>query len=72
MEQKKKKQPNPFIQFSGLGLQLLITIYLFNLLGNYVDTRFEVEEQWGTKLITLLGVVLATILVIRQVQNLSK
>jgi membrane protein DedA with SNARE-associated domain len=67
-----KPKNNLFIQFAGLGLQMLITIYVGHYLGEKLDQKFMSEELWYSKGLTLLAVILSTILVIRQVQNISK
>lgn len=72
MTQEKKKQRNSFIQFSGVGLQLLITIYLFNFLGKWLFEKGYINGEMAVNLITLAGVFLGLYLVIRQVQNISK
>ena len=67
-----KPKSNVFIQFAGLGLQMLITIYAGHYFGGKLDHKMMSEELWYSKGFTLLAVVLSTILVIRQVQNISK
>lgn len=69
MENNKKQ--NLFIQFSGLGLQMLVTIYLSHYIGGYLDVKYANEGEWFSKGLTLLGVLLSTVLVIRQVQKIS-
>ena len=72
MTQEKKSQRNSYIQFAGVGLQLLITIYLFNYLGKWLFSNSYVQTEMAVRLITLLGVFLSVFLVIKQVQNISK
>jgi membrane protein DedA with SNARE-associated domain len=67
-----KPKSNVFIQFLGLGLQMFVTIYAGHYLGEKLDQKFMSEGLWYSKGLTLLAVILSTILVIRQVQNISK
>ncbi|WP_350102785.1 AtpZ/AtpI family protein [Fulvivirga sp.] len=64
---KESKRYNSIIKYSGLALQMGITIYLGSLLGEYLDDRFQNEASLYSKVITLLAVFLSIFSVIRQV-----
>ncbi|MTI38863.1 AtpZ/AtpI family protein [Fulvivirga lutimaris] len=64
---KESKPYNSIIKYSGLALQMGITIYLGSLLGGYLDERLENEASLYSKVITLLAVFLSIFSVIRQV-----
>jgi F0F1-type ATP synthase assembly protein I len=73
MEEKKKtkKQLPKFIQFSGMGLQIGLIIYLGSILGKWLDEKYANTGELYFKICTLASVFLAMYNVIRQVQNLS-
>ncbi|MEM9856196.1 MAG: AtpZ/AtpI family protein [Bacteroidota bacterium] len=66
-KEKRRKQFNPFIKYTGLALQMGLTIYLGSLLGNYLDTTYSNQTGLYTKISTLTAVFLSIITVIRQV-----
>lgn len=55
---------------SGIAIQMGATIYLGNLLGEWLDVKFEKTYLEDT--ITLLAVFLSMYLVIRKVMALNK
>jgi uncharacterized membrane protein YfcA len=67
---KDQKQPNKFLRFTSLGLQIGITIWLGNELGNWVDRRYGTE--YFEPIITLFSIFISLYLVISQVIKLSK
>ncbi|WP_221406410.1 AtpZ/AtpI family protein [Marivirga sericea] len=64
---KKPKQFNNYFKFSGLAIQMAVTIYLGNLFGKYIDKIAESGSDIYTKIITLLAVFLSIFVVIREV-----
>lgn len=68
--QKPKKRPNPYLRFTSTALQMGATIYLGNLLGKWLDKKYEVA-YWESS-ITLFAVFAAIYLVISQVLKMSK
>lgn len=55
---------------SGIAIQMGVTIYLGNLLGAWLDAKFEKTYLEDT--ITLLAVFLSMYVVIRKVMTLNK
>lgn len=64
---KKQKPFNSYLKYSGLAIQMAVTIYLGNLLGKYIDKIAESGSDVFTKIITLLAVFLSMFIIIRQV-----
>ena len=56
--------------FSGVAIQMGVTIYLGNLLGEWLDQKF-VTAYWE-EIITLLAVFMAMGLVIKKAVDMSK
>ena len=54
---KKKEKPahNDFIRYSGIGLQLMVTIGLFILIGIIIDRTFASSPLW-TLIFSFLGI----------------
>ena len=68
--QKRGKQLNPYIRFTSVAFTMGATIFLGNLLGKWLDTRFE-KEFWEPA-VTLLSIFIAIYQVISQVIKVSK
>ena len=58
------------LAFSGIGLQMLVTILLFNRLGVYLDGRSETELEAWTIGLTLAGVGVALYFMIKALLKL--
>lgn len=76
MEQQKHPKPiknkglRNAAKLSGIGLQMGLTIYLGNLLGAWLDTKYDVAYWENT--CTLLAVFLSLYSVIIQANRLNK
>ncbi|AUC16789.1 hypothetical protein BTO06_17285 [Tenacibaculum sp. SZ-18] len=70
-KKENKPQLSKYIRFSGIALQMGVTIYLGNLLGEWLDGKYPNPNQMYMKICTLVAVFLAMYSVIRQVSNLS-
>jgi len=69
--QKPKKPLNPFIRFTTIALQMGLTIYLGSKLGEWLDIKFDNQDQLYYKIVTLCAVFIAIFAVIKQVINLT-
>ena len=69
---KKKKQPNKWLIFLNIPFQMGVIIFLFSVLGKYLDNKFSNSVELFTKIFVLLGVCFALYNVIRQVNQLNK
>ena len=73
MSKKVKKKPlNKYFRFTSIALQMGLTIYLGNLLGEWLDVKFPNHVELYSKICTLAAVFLAMFSVIRQVSKISK
>ncbi|AZJ34595.1 MULTISPECIES: AtpZ/AtpI family protein [Tenacibaculum] len=68
----KKKPLNKYIRFTGIALQMGLTIYLGSLLGEWLDQKYPNDNQLYVKICTLVAVFGAMLSVIIQVTNLTK
>ncbi|MGB6151350.1 MAG: AtpZ/AtpI family protein [Pricia sp.] len=57
-------------QLSGIGLQMGLTIYLGNLLGSWLDQKFE-QDFWEIGM-TLFAIFVSLYSVIKQANDLNK
>lgn len=71
MPKDKKNAPlKNWARFSTIALQMGVTIYLGNLLGGWLDSKFETSFLEPT--VTLLAVFLSMYIVIKEVMQLNK
>ncbi len=66
---KQKGQLNTLVKFSGLGIQMGVTIYLGVLAGEWLDGQYPNEKGWFKIGCTLLAVALAMYSVIAEVNK---
>lgn len=68
---KRGKQLNPYIRFTTMAFQMGLTIYLGSKLGEWLDVKFENENQLYYKIVTLIAVFVAMYSVISQVIKIT-
>ena len=71
MKNKKKKQLNKFLQLTGVGLQMGITIYLGAWAGKKLDAHFGYEKKTFTIILTLVALVASIYSVISQLNRIN-
>ncbi len=71
MENKKKKQLNKFLQLTGVGLQMGLTIYLGAWAGKKLDAHFEYEKKTFTIILTLVALIASIYSVISQLNRIN-
>ncbi len=72
MSKDSKKNPlNKYIRFTGIALQMGLTIYLGSLLGEWLDQKHPNDSELYTKICTLAAVFGAIYSVIRQVIKIT-
>lgn len=72
MSQEPSRKLKDFAKYSGIAIQMGLTIYLASLLGDWLDQKYNNTEQLYTKIVTLIGVFVAMTSVILQVTKNSK
>jgi|TARA_B110000483_G_scaffold201306_1_gene242255 membrane protein DedA with SNARE-associated domain len=74
MKQNKpqKKLPNKAIQLIGITAQMGITIYLFVMLGEWLDAAYNNNEKGFIIVTTLVGVAVSLYLVLKQTNKLNQ
>ena len=69
--QNNKKQPNKYIKFTSIALQMGLTIYLGSTLGEWLDQKYNTTNQIYYKVVTLIAVAVAMFSVIYQVIKIT-
>lgn len=68
----KKRPNNKWLLLINIPIQMGIIIYLFSLVGNWLDQKFPNTNNAFIKIITLIGVVIAFYNVNRQLKEINK
>lgn len=68
---KPKKQLKNVAILSGIGIQMGITIYLFVLLGKWLDSSYNDGDKLYVIIMTLLGVAISLYAVLKQVNRIK-
>ena len=70
----KEKQKNPLKHIailSGIGIQMGVIIYLFVLLGKWLDSNYNEGEKLYIIIFTLLGVAASLYVVVKQLNSIK-
>ncbi len=62
--------PSKYVRFTSVAIQMGLTIWLGNLLGQWLDTKYD-KTFWEST-VTLIAVFIAMYMVIAQVIKVSK
>lgn len=69
---KKENQLKNFAILSGVAFQMGATIYLFVLLGKWLDSKYNDGEKLFIIISTLFGVAASLYVVIKQLNRINK
>lgn len=72
MKPKNQSTLSKFVRFSGLGLQMGLTIYFGSLIGEWLDKEYPSDWISYYKVVTLFTVFGSMFTIIRQVIKLGK
>ena len=67
-----KKPLNKALQLTGITAQMGVTIYLFVMLGEWLDTTYNNNEKGFVIVTTLVGVSVSLYLVLKQTNKLNQ
>ena len=70
-DQGPKKQLKNVAILSGVAIQMGVTIYLFVLLGKWLDSKYNDGERLFLIIMTLLGVAISLYVVLKQVNRIK-
>ena len=68
-KEDKNKGINNYVKYSAVGFQMLATIGLFTFIGYKIDKSRSSSQPIFTALISLIGVVISLLQVIRQINK---
>lgn len=66
---KNNKRLKNWAVFSGIGLQMGLTIYLGNLAGKWLDSKFQ--TLYWENIITILAVFLSMYAIVKRINKLN-
>jgi len=64
---KKTSNNTSFFKYFTLGFQILATVLLGVIIGQWLDRKFHVENNWFTIGFSLLMIIVAMIQVVRTI-----
>lgn len=71
MKEKPKNQLKQIGILSGIGIQMGVIIYLFVLLGKWLDTNYSEGDKLYVIVFTLLGVAVSLYVVVKQLNRIK-
>ena len=70
-DQDQKKPLRNVAILSGVAVQMGVTIYLFVMLGKWLDSKYNGGEKLYIIIMTLLGVGISLYVVLKQVNRIN-
>ena len=70
-DREPKRQLKNVAALMGIGIQMGVTIYLFVLLGKWLDTNYNNGEKLYIIIMTLLGVAISLYAVLKQINRIK-
>jgi len=71
MNQQKKRRPNKWLALINIPIQMGAIIYVFSLLGGWLDHKFPNDHNVYIKAITVVGVAIAFYNLNRQLKDIN-
>lgn len=71
IKQVMEKKKSNFMKFTGMGVQMGFIIGIFTWFGNFLDKKQANETPGWTVTFSLIGVLGAMYLMIKEIKNLS-
>ena len=68
-QEPKRRLPNAIVKYSGLSFQIAISILAGVYGGKYLDERWQLESPVFTLIGSILGLVLAMYIVIKETRS---
>lgn len=53
-QQESKKQANQALKYSGMGMQMAISVFVGAMIGKYLDAHFQMERPIWTAVLALV------------------
>ena len=75
MSNEQKKQPSSrsrLARLSGMGVQMAGTIFVFAMLGRWLDEKYPSEKKWWTIGLVLFATVMSMYNILRQVNKMNQ
>lgn len=66
-----KRQPNKWLVFSGLAIQIGILMYFMIHLGLWIESKASVNSKLPTLLCSLVGLVAIVYLILKQSKKIN-
>lgn len=62
------KEPNDWVKYTGLGLQIVITVGILIVFGRLADTYFAFAKPWLTLALAIIGIIGVIVQMVRQIK----
>ena len=60
-----------WLRLSSVGVQMGIIIYLFAQLGKYLDGKYQCEKPWFALSLSMVGVIISMLMIIRMLKKMN-
>ena len=68
-KKRPKKDSNSYLKYSGMGIQLLVIIFVGAFIGQKLDAHFQVEKGYFTAALALISTLAGLYLILKDLLN---
>lgn len=63
---------NRYLELMGIAAQMGVTIFMGAYFGKWLDERYPSDKKWFTMALTILSVMIALYMVLKQVNKINQ
>ncbi len=72
LNQEPPRRPNKWLALINIPIQMGVIVFLFSLLGNWLDEKYPTPHNIYVKILTLLGVAISFYNLNRQLKDINQ
>lgn len=70
-QNKKNNQPNSWLFFTGLGLQIGVIVYVMAYLGGKLDAKYNMSKPYFSFALVIIGLIAAIYSAVKQLNKIN-
>lgn len=72
MSNNKRRVPSDLAEYGNAGIQMVLIIGVFVLLGRYLDGKTVTDKPWWTMALAIFGVIISVLFMVRKFGQISR
>lgn len=67
-----RRLPSDLAEYGNVGIQMVLIIGVFVVLGRWLDGKYATEKPWWTLALSVFGVIITIVFMIKKFSKISK